>query len=135
MLHSDGRHSTTLDKARLEAGDDLVSSPDTTGCWTWFRATSPGPRAEARRHLAEAPGYPLSWSLDSSHPPAGEVLRVEPTDVTQPQYYHKVVDCQFACPAQVLKLKPRGCETVRDTGQQYEGSVVEHSVPFVFKEK
>ena len=24
MLRSDGRHSTTLDKARLEAGDDLV---------------------------------------------------------------------------------------------------------------
>ena len=24
---------------------------------------------------------------------------MEPTDVTEPQYYHKVVDCQWACPA------------------------------------
>ena len=24
---------------------------------------------------------------------------MEPTDVTDPQYYHKVVDCQWACPA------------------------------------
>ncbi len=26
-------------------------------------------------------------------------MRVEPTDVTDPQYYHKVVDCQWGCPA------------------------------------
>lgn len=29
----------------------------------------------------------------------GEVVRMDPTDVTQPEYYHKVVDCQWACPA------------------------------------
>ena len=26
-------------------------------------------------------------------------MRMDPTDVTQPEYYHKVVDCQWACPA------------------------------------
>ena len=30
---------------------------------------------------------------------AGEVVKMDPTDVTQPEYYHKVVDCQWACPA------------------------------------
>ena len=24
---------------------------------------------------------------------------MEPTDVTDPTYYHRVVDCQYACPA------------------------------------
>ena len=35
-------------------------------------------------------------SAPAVHPPAGFH---PPTDVSNPQYYHKVVDCQWACPA------------------------------------
>ena len=29
----------------------------------------------------------------------GEVVKMKPTDVSRPEYYHKVVDCQWGCPA------------------------------------
>ena len=29
----------------------------------------------------------------------GEVVSMKPTDVNRPEYYHKVVDCQWGCPA------------------------------------
>lgn len=42
----------------------------------------------------------LNYSrLDPYHLTDEKVLIVKPTDVTDPQYYHKVVDCQWACPA------------------------------------
>ena len=33
------------------------------------------------------------------HATAEETLPVRPTDVADPDYFHKVVDCQWACPA------------------------------------
>src|SRR6266700_54613 len=30
---------------------------------------------------------------------SGDPLTVKPTDVREPNYFHKVVDCQWACPA------------------------------------
>ena len=39
----------------------------------------------------------LTGGMDSS---VSELQRgMEPTDVSDPQYFHKVVDCQWACPA------------------------------------
>lgn len=33
------------------------------------------------------------------HAGAVEEVRLNPTDIAQPEYFHKVVDCQWACPA------------------------------------
>ena len=35
----------------------------------------------------------------SGAPGIGSAARMRPTDITDPQYFHKVVDCQWACPA------------------------------------
>ena len=39
--------------------------------------------------------YAAVHAVDSSM----RTRRVKPTDVTDPEYFHKVVDCQYACPA------------------------------------
>src|SRR6187431_2727540 len=49
----------------------------------------------------------LYWSAPAVRPRAGEphhrcsveVPLVQPTDIRNPDYFHKVVDCQWACPA------------------------------------
>src|ERR1700710_2442817 len=33
------------------------------------------------------------------HPAENEEPKVQPTDIRDPDYFHKVVDCQWACPA------------------------------------
>lgn len=38
----------------------------------------------------------MSVGLQERHP---RVMSMKPTDTTHPDYYHKVVDCQWACPA------------------------------------
>jgi formate dehydrogenase beta subunit len=45
---------------------------------------------------------PAPFPIMQSTPPRGlssSRQMPEPTDVSNPRYYHKVVDCQFACPA------------------------------------
>ena len=43
---------------------------------------------------------PSRHCLDEGGPGTAEVqVGMEPTDVANPDYYHKVVDCQWACPA------------------------------------
>src|SRR5476651_303746 len=36
---------------------------------------------------------------ETSEGVSGKDLRLEPTDIEAPEYFHKVVDCQWACPA------------------------------------
>src|SRR5271156_7005657 len=36
---------------------------------------------------------------ETSEGASGKDLRLEPTDTEAPEYFHKVVDCQWACPA------------------------------------
>src|SRR5580658_9445904 len=36
---------------------------------------------------------------ETSEGSSGKDSRLEPTDIQNPQYFHKVVDCQWACPA------------------------------------
>src|SRR5512135_3522000 len=38
-----------------------------------------------------------STTTRTGRPPGGVCLK--PTDIAQPEYFHKVVDCQWACPA------------------------------------
>ena len=45
---------------------------------------------------------------------------MEPTDTNNPDYYHRVVDCQWACPAQTdvpqyLRLIVEGLEDFQTT--------------------
>src|ERR1700683_554382 len=49
--------------------------------------------------------HPIHWA-EATHPrfavqsnPRARLFPVKPTDIRNPAYYHKVVDCQWACPA------------------------------------
>jgi formate dehydrogenase beta subunit len=47
-----------------------------------------------------APASPLGNARGSARGPSdGQIPGMSPTDINDPQYFHKVVDCQWACPA------------------------------------
>ena len=53
---------------------------------------------------------------------------MEPTDVYDPNYFHKVVDCQWGCPAhtnvpEYLRLTPQGQEVRRIVDALYQKHV------------
>src|SRR3954468_24202093 len=58
--------------------------------WTAPRTSSGRSRPAAR---------PRAVPSDGRHRSSSAGCRMEPTDVGNPKYYHKVVDCQYACPA------------------------------------
>ncbi len=59
----------------------------------------PAPRRFERRALLEGgPGTIILPGSPSPNPQAPSP-RLQPTNVKDPRYYHKVVDCQWACPA------------------------------------
>jgi hypothetical protein len=62
-----------------------------------FRGHFPAERARGdlnSRKLHRKPHERAPLSEERTH---GESLK--PTDIGQPDYFHKVVDCQWACPA------------------------------------
>src|SRR5690606_19063411 len=58
---------------------------------------------DGRQHGQDSPGVfsrhvrPLAWAKLS--PILRPRRRMNPTDTKNPDYYHRVVDCQWACPA------------------------------------
>ena len=61
------------------------------------RAGVASPQARLRRHGARGPGAPRNYKRAQARRSLEACLK--PTDITQPDYFHKVVDCQWACPA------------------------------------
>src|SRR4051812_13593798 len=57
------------------------------------------PPDRARVLVPEHPCARRKRPASSTAPPQRRRGPVRPTDVTNPQYYHQVVDCQWACPA------------------------------------
>ena len=43
--------------------------------------------------------YNAAWSIKACLPPRLHIHQVKPTDIRDPEYFHRVVDCQYACPA------------------------------------
>jgi hypothetical protein len=56
----------------------------------------PASRIDHTATATALPRRPPEMSAPAVRPPSAART---PTDVANPQYYHKVVDCQWACPA------------------------------------
>src|SRR5690606_31039658 len=57
------------------------------------------PRATGRRRRSTHIGHQEYVRWQGSPPPQPRSRAMRPTDVSDPAYYHRVVDCQWACPA------------------------------------
>ena len=55
--------------------------------------------AYGRRHNSPADRNAFAAHLTCNDPRNEGNLRLKPTDIRDPDYFHKVVDCQWACPA------------------------------------
>src|SRR5215203_65146 len=51
---------------------------------------------QAKERMADTQGHGEALAAASSSKAAASLL---PTDIRNPDYFHKVVDCQWACPA------------------------------------
>src|SRR5713226_4278208 len=84
---SQSARSTQIQKVKNEPSPKYEHSP-------LNRRMPPDPRQ--RYNIADR-SYTYEWLVPV--PASREDGRVKPTDVQNPNYYHKVVDCQWACPA------------------------------------
>src|SRR5204862_5761801 len=116
---SKARHRRPPGPSRARAGAGSAGPrPRRAGAtdWWWRPAASSAPLRRCRRCRRLRPSACGGIRADSSSASAlsdkkgvncrhnndlqvGSRSRVQPTDVKNPDYFHKVVDCQWACPA------------------------------------
>ncbi len=72
--------------------------------------------------------YNWAWSNEMRSQPRGNRSTVKTSDVRDPAYFHKVVDCQYACPAhtnvpEYIRLIPLKANTPKLTWSTRESNV------------